>query len=150
MPLTALVLASGMIQDEVEEQTLTYLLIRPLPRPVDLRGEAAGDPGASPAALAAVFTTLTFVAVYWGADDFGVATIPGRAARVRLASSALSLLVYVALFGCLGLVVRWVLAARGGLHRPVRGGLRQHRLRRPQADGALVRPRPGRALARPG
>ena len=32
MPLTALLYASGMIQDEVEEQTLTYLLMRPLPR----------------------------------------------------------------------------------------------------------------------
>ena len=32
-PLTALLYAGGMIQDEVEEQTLTYLLVRPLPRP---------------------------------------------------------------------------------------------------------------------
>ena len=32
LPLTALVFASGMIQDEVEEQTITYLLVRPLPR----------------------------------------------------------------------------------------------------------------------
>ena len=30
--LTALLYAAGMIQDEVEEQTLTYLLLRPLPR----------------------------------------------------------------------------------------------------------------------
>src|SRR5205823_1678067 len=30
--LTALLYAGGMIQDEVEEQTLTYLLLRPLPR----------------------------------------------------------------------------------------------------------------------
>src|SRR5262249_27778985 len=32
LPLTALLYASGMIQDEIEEQTLTYLLIRPLPK----------------------------------------------------------------------------------------------------------------------
>ena len=32
LPLTALLFASGMVQDEVEEQTLTYLLIRPIPR----------------------------------------------------------------------------------------------------------------------
>ena len=43
LPLTALVFASGMIQDEVEEQTLTYLLIRPLPRPFSLRDEARRD-----------------------------------------------------------------------------------------------------------
>ena len=30
--LTALLYASAMIQDEIEEQTLTYLLIRPLPK----------------------------------------------------------------------------------------------------------------------
>src|SRR5947209_4341195 len=32
LPLVALVYASGIIQDEQEEQTLTYLLIRPIPR----------------------------------------------------------------------------------------------------------------------
>src|SRR5262249_27179029 len=32
VPLVALLFASGMIQDEVEEQTLTYLLVRPLPK----------------------------------------------------------------------------------------------------------------------
>jgi ABC-2 type transport system permease protein len=31
-PLAALLYASGIVQDEVEEQTLTYLLLRPLPR----------------------------------------------------------------------------------------------------------------------
>src|SRR5262245_44002417 len=32
VPLTALLYATGMIHDEIEEQTLTYLLIRPLPK----------------------------------------------------------------------------------------------------------------------
>ena len=32
LPFAALLLSSGLIQDEVEEQTLTYLLVRPLPR----------------------------------------------------------------------------------------------------------------------
>ena len=32
LPFTALLLTSGLIQDEVEEQTLTYLLLRPLLR----------------------------------------------------------------------------------------------------------------------
>jgi len=31
-PLAALLYSAGIIQDEVEEQTLTYLLLRPLPR----------------------------------------------------------------------------------------------------------------------
>src|SRR5579883_3365694 len=32
LPLTAVLYASGMIQDEIEDQTLTYLLVRPLPK----------------------------------------------------------------------------------------------------------------------
>ena len=32
LPLAALIYASGMIRDEQEEQTLTYLLIRPIPK----------------------------------------------------------------------------------------------------------------------
>ncbi len=32
VPLAALLLASGMVQDDIEEQTMTYLLIRPMPR----------------------------------------------------------------------------------------------------------------------
>src|SRR5205085_554685 len=32
VPLTALLYSAGLIQDEVEEQTLTYLLLRPIPR----------------------------------------------------------------------------------------------------------------------
>src|SRR5438105_4011962 len=32
VPLVALLYASGMVEDEIEEQTLTYLLIRPLPK----------------------------------------------------------------------------------------------------------------------
>src|SRR5438552_15737802 len=32
VPLTALLYATGMIHDEIEDQTLTYLLVRPLPK----------------------------------------------------------------------------------------------------------------------
>jgi hypothetical protein len=32
IPLVALLYASGIIEDELEDQTITYLLIRPLPR----------------------------------------------------------------------------------------------------------------------
>src|SRR5262249_50799873 len=42
VPLAALLYASGMIRDEIEEQTLTYLLVRPLPRRA-LHHETAGD-----------------------------------------------------------------------------------------------------------
>jgi ABC-2 type transport system permease protein len=107
VPLTALVLASGMIRDEVEGQTLTYLLIRPVPRPAMYVAKLLAAWFVS-AGLSAVFITTTLVAVHWGADDLWGAVLPGRAARV-VALSALSLTVYVALFGGLSLVVRWVL-----------------------------------------
>src|SRR3972149_2159697 len=32
LPLVALIYASGIIQDEQEEQTITYLLVRPIPK----------------------------------------------------------------------------------------------------------------------
>lgn len=107
VPLTALVLASGMIRDEAEGQTLTYLLIRPLPRPSIYLAKLLAA-WCVAAALAAVFTTVALVAIHWGADDLWGAAVPGRALRAS-ALSALSLAVYVALFGGLSLVVRWVL-----------------------------------------
>ena len=107
VPLTALILASGMIRDEAEGQTLTYLLIRPLPRPSIYAAKLLAAWGVA-AALVAVFMTATLAAVHWGADDFWGAIVPGRSARVA-GLSALSLLVYTALFGGLSLLVRWVL-----------------------------------------
>ena len=47
-PLAALFYAAGIIQDEVEEQTLTYLLLRPLPRwalYLSAAGDSAADRG---------------------------------------------------------------------------------------------------------
>jgi ABC-2 type transport system permease protein len=107
LPLTALILASGMIRDEVEGQTLTYLLIRPLPRPAIYAAKLVAA-WLVAAALAAVFTALALAVIHWGAHGFWGTIFPGRAVRVA-ALGALSLLVYVALFGGLSLVVRWTL-----------------------------------------
>ncbi len=107
VPLSALFLASGMIRDEVEGQTLTYLLMRPLPRPSIYAAKLLAAWCVS-AALAAVFITVAMATVHWGAEGFWGTIFPGRAARI-IALSALSLMVYVALFGSLGLIVRWVL-----------------------------------------
>lgn len=107
VPLTALILASGMIRDEVEGQTLTYLWIRPLPRPSIYLAKLLAAWCVS-AALASVFVATTLAAIHWGADDFWGTILPVRALQLA-GLSALSLLVYVALFGGLGLVVKWVL-----------------------------------------
>ena len=79
LPLSALILASGMIRDEVEGQTLTYLLIRPLPRPSIYLAKLLAAWLVS-AALAAVFVTAALAAVHWGADDFWGGVVPGRVA----------------------------------------------------------------------
>src|ERR1700733_4443056 len=63
LPLTALILASGMIQDEIEEQTLTYLLIRPIPRPL-IYGIKLLASWFVTAVLAFVFILITFAAVF--------------------------------------------------------------------------------------
>ncbi len=107
VPLSALVLASGMIRDEVEGQTITYLLIRPLPRPSIYAAKLLAA-WCVCAALSAVFLAVTLAAIHWGTSDFWGEILPKRAAQVS-ALSALSLLVYVALFGGLSLLVRWVL-----------------------------------------
>ncbi|MGE3819204.1 MAG: ABC transporter permease [Isosphaeraceae bacterium] len=107
VPLTALVLASGMIRDEVEGQTLTYLLIRPLPRPSIYVAKLLAAWLVS-TALATVFTTVAVVAIHWGTPELWGEMIPRQAAQLT-GLSALSLLVYATLFGLFGLLVRWIL-----------------------------------------
>jgi ABC-2 type transport system permease protein len=106
VPLTALVLATGMIRDEIEEQTLTYLLIRPLPRWSVYTAKLLATVLVA-WLVAAVFTVATFAVIHWGEPD------PAATLRRALQTSALfglSLLVYGAIFGCLSLVVRQSLA----------------------------------------
>ncbi|MFO0906931.1 MAG: ABC transporter permease [Isosphaeraceae bacterium] len=107
LPLTALILASGIIRDEEEGQTLTYLLIRPIPRPSIYIAKLLAA-WIVAAGLAAVFTTVTLAAIHWGQPDFWGTVIPARALKIA-ALGALGLWVYVVLFGGVSLVVRWVL-----------------------------------------
>src|SRR5262249_44189195 len=64
-PLAALLYAAGVIQDEVEEQTLTYLLLRPLPRWALYLTRLAAT-WLVTALLTGVFTALTYAVIYWG------------------------------------------------------------------------------------
>src|SRR5437764_13246543 len=65
LPLVALVYASGIIQDEQEEQTLTYLLVRPIPRwaiyVVKLLATLT-----TTVLLTTIFTALTYAVIYVG------------------------------------------------------------------------------------
>ncbi len=108
-PLTALLYATGVIQDEVEEQTLTYLLLRPLPR--------AGLYLAK--LLATLFTTTVLVSasalalyafIYWGTSDSTDDGLPARALRAA-GILAMGQVAYCSLFGFLGLLTRRSLIA---------------------------------------
>src|SRR5438132_3945592 len=76
VPLTALLYASGMIQDEIEEQTLTYLLIRPLPKWTIYVAKLLATLLVT-TLLTSLFTSVTYVAIFWGTPAFeGVMLAP--------------------------------------------------------------------------
>lgn len=104
VPLAALVYASGMIQDEVEDQTITYLLIRPLPRWSIYVAKLLATLVVT-AALTAAFTAATFLVIGWGQGEYWSSGGLGRMART-IALFALSLTAYNSLFGALSLLMR--------------------------------------------
>lgn len=104
IPLSALLFASGMVQDDVEEQTLTYLLIRPIPRWLIYIAKVAAT-WLVLSALSAVFTSAALATVYWGTGDFDLYALVRRAMLISGLMS-LSLLAYVAIFGGLSLATR--------------------------------------------
>jgi ABC-2 type transport system permease protein len=119
LPLIALVYASGIIQDEQEEQTLTYLLIRPIARWAIYLVKLLATLTTT-VLLTAVFTTLTYAAIYVGADVGA-----GEVARRCLAAVAIhgvAVAVYCCLFGLIGLYTRRALVA-GILYTAVIEGL---------------------------
>jgi ABC-2 type transport system permease protein len=108
LPLVALMYASGIIHDEQEEQTITYLLIRPIPKwalyVVKLVATLT-----TTIVLTAVFTALTYAVVYVGASP-GAENIPERAVKA-IAVQSLAMIAYCCLFGLLSLLTKRVLVA---------------------------------------
>ncbi len=107
VPLLALLYGCGMIQDEIEEQTLTYLLVRPLPRWAIYLAKLAATLVMT-AALAGCFLIITYLAIYWGVPELWKDVLVDRALKMT-GLTALSLIGYCAFFGCLSLLVRWSL-----------------------------------------
>jgi ABC-2 type transport system permease protein len=103
LPLVALVYASGVIQDEQEEQTITYLLIRPIPKwalyAVKLLATLT-----TTALLTALFTALTYAAIYAGSNH----QPPDLLQRCLKAAAVHSLAVvtYCCLFGLMSLFTK--------------------------------------------
>jgi ABC-2 type transport system permease protein len=104
LPLVALIYAAGMVQDDVEEQTLTYLLIRPIPRWMIYLIKLAGT-WLVLSLLTSLFTAVSLAVVYW---DTGEQLGSGLIQRAAILSGILSLglLAYTAIFGAIGLLVR--------------------------------------------
>jgi ABC-2 type transport system permease protein len=104
VPLTALLFASGMVQDDIEEQTLTYFLIRPVPRWTIYFAKLMATFLVA-VARAIFFTTATLIVIHWGEEDLWKTVVIGRAPLIA-ALLALCLSAYVAIFGGLSLWVR--------------------------------------------
>jgi ABC-2 type transport system permease protein len=108
LPLVALVYASGMLQDEQEEQTITYLLIRPIPKwalyLVKLLATLT-----TTVILTGFFTALTYAAIYVGADAGGE-NIPLRCLKA-MSIHGLSVVAYCCLFGLISVFTKRTLLA---------------------------------------
>jgi ABC-2 type transport system permease protein len=119
-PLTALLYAAGVISDEVEDQTLTYLLLRSIPRwalyVTKLLATLVVTIG-----LVAVGVLALYAAIYLGTPGFFSDVLP-RAGRA-IAVMALAQVGYCALFGFLGLLTRRSLIAGIGFIVAVEGVL---------------------------
>jgi ABC-2 type transport system permease protein len=61
-PIAALLYSAGIIQDDVEEQTLTYLMLRPVPRFMIYIIKLVGTILIT-SLLTAIFTTITYVVI---------------------------------------------------------------------------------------
>ena len=104
VPLTALLFASGMVQDDIEEQTLTYLLIRPVPRWAIYFAKLMATFLVA-VVRAVIFTTATLIVIHWDEENLWKTVVLGRAPLIA-ALLALCLAAYVAIFGGLSLWVR--------------------------------------------
>jgi ABC-2 type transport system permease protein len=107
LPLIALLYASGMIQDEQEEQTLTYLLIRPIPKWA-LYGVKWLATLTTATLLTALLTALTYIAIYAGSTGKGPIDVPMRCLKAASVHS-LAVAAYCSLFGVMSLFTRRML-----------------------------------------
>jgi ABC-2 type transport system permease protein len=106
LPLLALIYASGIVQDEQEEQTMTYLLIRPIPKWA-LYSVKLFATLTTTVILAVALTALTYAAVYVGAET-GMKDAPYRALQAA-AIHSLAVIAYCCLFGLISLLTKRIL-----------------------------------------
>jgi ABC-2 type transport system permease protein len=119
LPLVSLLYASGIVQDEQEEQTITYLLTRPTPKWLIYVIKLAAT-WTTTVVLVITLTALTSVAIYAGTD----ADISEWALRSSKIAAILSLAVitYCSIFGLMSLITKRTLIA-GVIYTAVVEGL---------------------------
>jgi ABC-2 type transport system permease protein len=103
IPLTALLFAAGMVNDDIDERTITYLLVRPIPKWLIYLVKAASTVLVT-SMLASASTLATLAAIHWGEPGV-VETVLKTRGPVVCATSVLSLAAYVPIFGLLSLLV---------------------------------------------
>ncbi len=103
LPLLALLYGSGIIQDEQEEQTFTYLLIRPIPRWAIYAIKVLATLTTT-VVLTAVFTTLTYAVIYVGSPT-PPEDVPLRCCKA-VGIHALAVTAYCCLFGVMSLLTK--------------------------------------------
>ena len=109
VPLISLLYASGIVQDELEEQTITYLLIRPLPKWGIFLAKLLATLTTT-ALLVAICTSFTYIGIYAFADPPDGESIVVRCLKVD-GLMALAAVAYSCLFALLSLFTRRSLIA---------------------------------------
>ena len=103
LPLVALLYASGIVQDEQEEQTITYLLTRPIAK-WQLYIIKMAATWTTTVVLVIVLTGLTFAAVYAMRDvDFTAAAWRWLKSAAILSLAAIT---YCSIFGAMSLLMK--------------------------------------------
>jgi ABC-2 type transport system permease protein len=119
LPLLALIYASGIVRDEQEEQTMTYLLIRPIPKWA-LYGVKLLATLTTTVILTVALTLLIYAAIYLGAGT-SAKEVSNRA--IQTASiHGLAVAAYCCLFGLISLLTKRTLIV-GILYAAVFEGL---------------------------
>ncbi len=103
LPLLALIYASGLVRDEQEEQTLTYLLIRPIPKWA-LYSIKLFATLTTAVLLVVMLTLVTYVAIYAGGRT-AYQEVVSRACHAA-AIHSLAVVTYCCLFGLISLLTK--------------------------------------------
>jgi ABC-2 type transport system permease protein len=107
LPLVALIYGSGIVQDEVEEQTITYLLIRPISK-WQLYLVKLAATWTVAIGLTIAITALTYAAIYIGMKN-RPEDVPSRLLHAA-AIHSLAVLAYCSIFGLISVITRKTLA----------------------------------------